>query len=119
MPWINPDQCTGCAICIQNCPADAILMENDIARIDQKVCIRCGVCHDRCPNDAVRHDRESIPRDVRENLMWVEALRKHPYYAGNPERQAGLNGRLIKHFNRLIEISRQTLESMQNDPVNR
>ncbi|MDH4203450.1 MAG: NAD(P)H-dependent oxidoreductase subunit E [Phycisphaerae bacterium] len=48
------DQCIGCTICAQRCPADAIEMkpyEKHI--IDQQKCIRCGTCKQVCPANAV------------------------------------------------------------------
>ncbi|MBL7215179.1 MAG: NAD(P)H-dependent oxidoreductase subunit E [Phycisphaerae bacterium] len=48
------DECIGCTICAQHCPADAIAMkpyEKHI--IDQQVCIRCGTCKTVCPANAV------------------------------------------------------------------
>ena len=48
------DECIGCTICAQHCPADAIEMkpyEKHI--IDQQTCIRCGTCKMVCPADAV------------------------------------------------------------------
>ena len=64
MPWINKESCTGCGICVEECPAGAIGMENDIAFIKDDACIRCGICHDVCPEDAARHDGERIPEEV-------------------------------------------------------
>jgi Fe-S-cluster-containing hydrogenase component 2 len=97
---------------MQNCPAEAIAMDSQTAAIDDATCIRCGICHDICPTDAVRHDKERIPQDVQTNLLWVETLKKHPYYRGAPEKQIGLLNRLNNHFNRQIEVARQTLNSL-------
>jgi NAD-dependent dihydropyrimidine dehydrogenase PreA subunit len=112
MPWINNELCTGCAICMQNCPAEAIAMDSQTAAIDDATCIRCGICHEVCPANAVRHDKERTPQDVQANLQWVEALKNHPYYQNDPEKQAGLLNRLNNHFNRQIEVARQTLNSL-------
>jgi NADH:ubiquinone oxidoreductase subunit F (NADH-binding)/Pyruvate/2-oxoacid:ferredoxin oxidoreductase delta subunit len=48
------DNCIGCTICAQHCPADAIAMkpyEKHI--IDQQKCIRCDTCKQVCPAKAV------------------------------------------------------------------
>lgn len=58
MPWIDKERCIGCGICVDECPADAISIENGKAIIDMEKCIRCGKCHDACPHNAVRHDSE-------------------------------------------------------------
>ena len=115
MPWIKSKLCTGCTLCMQDCPADAIGIENHILVIDQSACIRCGICHDICPSGAVRHDSEKIPAEVQKNLQWIQTLQNHPYYAGNSERQAELTQRLIKHFNRLAETAEETLNKLKEE----
>ncbi|MHC5156096.1 MAG: NADH-ubiquinone oxidoreductase-F iron-sulfur binding region domain-containing protein, partial [Planctomycetota bacterium] len=48
------DDCIGCTLCSQHCPADAIAMkpyEKHI--IDQTLCIRCDTCKQVCPAKAV------------------------------------------------------------------
>ncbi len=45
--------CTGCAICKNICPAQAIKMLNNIPQIDYSKCIRCYCCHELCPQDAM------------------------------------------------------------------
>lgn len=113
MPWINKELCTGCAICMQSCPADAIAMDSQTAAIDNAACIRCGICHGTCPADAVRHDKERTPQDVKANLQWVETLKNHPYYQNDPEKQRGLLNRLNNHFKRQIETAQQTLNELK------
>jgi len=68
MPWIDKNKCVGCGICVEECPVDAILMENEVAEINMNDCIRCGKCHDVCPEEAVRHDSEKIPDEVKANV---------------------------------------------------
>ena len=58
MPWIDENICVGCGICVEECPVDAISMENGKAEIDMKKCIRCKKCHEICPQNAVKHDNE-------------------------------------------------------------
>ncbi|MFI3212210.1 MAG: RnfABCDGE type electron transport complex subunit B [Eubacteriales bacterium] len=45
--------CIGCGICKRNCPADAITVENFIAKIDYDKCIGCGICKEKCPKKAI------------------------------------------------------------------
>lgn len=112
MPWIDSPRCTGCTICVQDCPADAIEIQEQKAVIDQALCIRCGICHDVCPLDAARHDSELIPSEIDVNIEWVAKLHAHPYYANDPEKQKQLTGRLRNHFNKKIKVSQQTLERL-------
>ena len=51
---IDPGSCTGCGICVERCPVDAIAMNDDgIAVREEKYCIGCGVCARFCPADAI------------------------------------------------------------------
>ena len=77
MPWVNKEMCIGCGVCVDECYAGAISMNEAIAFIDEDNCIRCGVCHDVCPEDAVRHDGERIPEEVASNLAWIRRFLEH------------------------------------------
>ena len=41
--------CIGCSLCARNCPSDAIVFENNIAKIDYSKCTQCGLCAEKCP----------------------------------------------------------------------
>ena len=48
------DECIGCTLCAQHCPADAIpAAAYEQHEIDQDKCVRCGTCRSVCPVDAV------------------------------------------------------------------
>ncbi len=52
--YIVPEACTGCGLCMRQCPQEAISGERKEPHvIDQELCITCGVCHDVCRFDAV------------------------------------------------------------------
>jgi len=49
------DDCIGCTLCAQHCPADAIDMKPyEKHEIDVEKCIRCGTCKNICPADAIK-----------------------------------------------------------------
>ena len=48
------DRCTGCTLCAQNCPVDAIPMTPYVRHtIDLDKCTRCDTCRQVCPEKAV------------------------------------------------------------------
>lgn len=54
---VNEDECTGCGTCVDECPTEAISMnDDDIAVIDDDECTECGVCVDACPAGAISLD---------------------------------------------------------------
>ena len=67
-PGIAGKKCTGCEVCIQWCPEDAISMEDDVARIDGKRCIGCGECLTVCRFDAVKFDWKMKESDLQQRM---------------------------------------------------
>ena len=55
--------CTGCEVCIDRCPVDALTMSADGAlRMDPDRCIGCGVCATGCQDGAIEMEaRPGIP----------------------------------------------------------
>ncbi len=47
---INPDQCTGCGLCMEVCRFDAV---KEGFKVDEIECEGCGVCVDLCPERAI------------------------------------------------------------------
>jgi len=51
---VSGQKCVGCALCVDNCPAEAISLEKGIAVIDQAACQECGTCAEVCIQGAIR-----------------------------------------------------------------
>ena len=110
MPWISTEKCTGCGICVNECPVGAISIQQGKAEIDMVKCIRCGKCHDVCPQEAVRHDSEKIPLEVEKNIEKTKELMKN--FGSKEEKQAFL-GRMIRHFNKDMKVAEMTISEIK------
>lgn len=45
--------CIGCGLCKKNCEADAITVEDNLAKIDYEKCVACGICAQKCPKHSI------------------------------------------------------------------
>ena len=116
MPWISEDLCTGCKVCVEECPVSAIKMrDNGLVIIDEIECIRCGKCHEVCPQDAVRHDSERIPQEITLNLQWVLHLLEH--YKEPCECYEFMN-RIERFFNIKKKVIEKTIAVIKNSKDN-
>jgi NAD-dependent dihydropyrimidine dehydrogenase PreA subunit len=51
---IDRDLCSGCGVCVERCPTDAIrLNDGGTAERDEKACFGCGICARVCPEGAI------------------------------------------------------------------
>ena len=51
-PIVDPDTCTGCGICADTCPVNAINIDS-IAVIDESLCTGCRQCFEACLHGAI------------------------------------------------------------------
>jgi len=118
MPWVNQEMCSGCGVCVDECPVGAIRLDgSDVAAIDEAECIRCGRCHDVCPQDAVRHDSERIPQEVTANLEWVRGLLDH---FQEPSQRTAFIARMVRFFHKQRKVTERTLAAIEaagDDPA--
>ncbi|MDE7245819.1 MAG: RnfABCDGE type electron transport complex subunit B, partial [Oscillospiraceae bacterium] len=45
--------CIGCMLCVKQCEAGAITVENNLAHVDYSKCTGCGKCAEKCPVKAI------------------------------------------------------------------
>jgi ferredoxin len=45
--------CIACGICVKNCPENAIILFENIAKIDYEKCTGCGLCAKACHEGAI------------------------------------------------------------------
>jgi NAD-dependent dihydropyrimidine dehydrogenase PreA subunit len=53
VPRADPDRCTGCGTCVEQCPADALSMTQDLPQVDRMRCVACFCCQEICPEKAM------------------------------------------------------------------
>jgi ferredoxin len=56
IPKIDKNECTGCEECVDNCPSEAISMDENIAVINAEACTECGECVEVCPAEAISEE---------------------------------------------------------------
>ena len=52
-PQVDPELCTGCATCVDQCPVSALSMSEHLPRVDSDTCITCFCCQEICPEKAI------------------------------------------------------------------
>ena len=50
---IDRETCINCALCLSECPTDAISENTDFHIIDENACIDCGACLSVCPYECI------------------------------------------------------------------
>jgi len=58
----EPEKCTQCNLCVDNCPFEAIQISNFGPIIDKVKCMGCGVCAANCPENVL--ELKKVEREV-------------------------------------------------------
>ena len=54
LPLIDPTRCTGCGVCAQLCPTNAVAVRANLAIIVRpQACTYCDLCETYCPEGAI------------------------------------------------------------------
>ena len=53
MAYKITDDCIKCSICVDECPVEAILEDEEKYVIDEEKCTDCGSCANACPSEAI------------------------------------------------------------------
>ncbi len=80
IPWLLRDRpptvveideaaCTGCDLCVVDCPYLALRLEDDdagrpVARLDPEACVACGICIGSCSFGAISMDGHPAPEAI-------------------------------------------------------
>ncbi len=52
-PQADPELCTACGACIDQCPVGALSLKDSLPRVDPGTCIVCFCCQEICPEKAI------------------------------------------------------------------
>jgi len=52
-PKAERARCTACGTCVDQCPAQALRIEDAVAVVDREACIACFCCQEMCPEKAI------------------------------------------------------------------
>ena len=50
---VDKEKCNGCETCVDECPSEAISMNEGKAVVNVETCVDCGACVDACPEEAI------------------------------------------------------------------
>jgi uncharacterized protein (DUF362 family)/NAD-dependent dihydropyrimidine dehydrogenase PreA subunit len=52
-PQVDPELCTRCGACIEQCPVSALSMGHELPQVDADTCITCFCCQEICSEKAI------------------------------------------------------------------
>ncbi len=52
-PVIDADLCTACGICSEECPTNALEVDDISVLVRPEDCDGCGICAEVCPSEAI------------------------------------------------------------------
>lgn len=84
-PILVEEKCTGSALCKEKCKWNAIMIENNKAKIDYSRCTGCGDCVKACPQNAIKSSEtnfqeliaegsSSIIKKFKDNQIYINVL---------------------------------------------
>lgn len=93
LPWaitLDAARCTGCNVCANVCPNQAIRLEAEPVLgyvLDAKRCTGCRICVDTCEEEAVRLDEMTAPSQDKFELIEITcSLCRNPFHAPKDSR---------------------------------
>lgn len=79
---IDPDKCTGCGLCVRDCPTGGLKLEKR-SRDEFKLihyparCAYCSQCEQSCPRDAIGHSNALVGATERPRELVVVLKEKN------------------------------------------
>jgi uncharacterized protein (DUF362 family)/NAD-dependent dihydropyrimidine dehydrogenase PreA subunit len=53
VPTPDAETCTACGACVEQCPAEALSLPDDLPQVDMDRCVTCFCCQEICPEKAM------------------------------------------------------------------
>jgi Fe-S-cluster-containing hydrogenase component 2 len=53
MLYVDENRCSGCGLCVDVCPVEALTLRDNVATINQTLCTECEACATACPERAI------------------------------------------------------------------
>jgi ferredoxin len=95
MVYVNDIACDGCGVCMDICPTDALIFQNNRAFINQDFCHGCELCLDTCPKGAI------VVGEMQPAAPAVIQMPEVPSLA-EPADQTGLRGMVLPAIGSLL-----------------
>ena len=88
--YTEREKCKGCYVCIRDCPAKAIKVEEGLAQVMKERCIVCGTCLEVCATKAKRVESDiGLVRQLLGQYPSVIAIISSSFPAALPEIRPG------------------------------
>lgn len=61
---VSKDDCTGCTVCVDKCPIEALDLNDSVVDLLEEKCLGCGACVSVCPTNAIsmkRRELQTVP----------------------------------------------------------
>jgi len=107
MILINIEKCTGCGICVKNCPLEAIEVIDKKAKTNEN-CVVCGICYRVCPFRAI----EMTEKRALENITCTHC----PVTCSIPPGKTGACKRYTYRNNELVRNRKLVIEGITFEP---